>query len=79
MTQAALLELAKGLSEAERSALKNWATCTSDARRRLVAIGLACWSTRPGHRFPSMKLSNRGYAVRDILTRSAQAEGLASL
>jgi hypothetical protein len=36
-------------------------------RRPLLKAKLVHWSTRPGHRFPDLKLNTLGYQVRDHL------------
>lgn len=53
-------EVAEALSEEAKRALL---PCATD-RRCLLKLGLAKWSTKPGHRFPSIKLNSAGYAVR---------------
>ena len=71
MTDPAVQRVAEGLSERERAALQ---PCAPD-RRCLVRKGLGHWTTKVGHRFPSIKLSSLGYAVRTYLTQHPRPEG----
>lgn len=56
-------QLAQTLTGDMRAALR---PCAKD-RRCLLKPGLGHWSKRPGHRYPSIKLSSRGYALRNHL------------
>lgn len=64
MTDDQIKILAESLTPEQRQALR---PCAPD-RQCLVKPGLAYWGQRnPRHRYPSLKLSNLGYKVRDYL------------
>lgn len=57
-------QIARSLSKAQRDAL------LPGARNRPILPGaLLNWRTSPGHRFPSPRRSNLGYAVRAELEK----------
>ena len=62
-------QIAAGLTKAQREALLRWSdpTFPSEGREPAIRLGLTRWATKLGHRFPSRKLSRKGYAVRAIL------------
>ena len=55
-------KIAKGLTQAQREALLPCAT-----NRSVLPKNLTVWKTKPGHRYPDLKLNSLGYKVRDYL------------
>jgi len=57
-------EIVQNLTENERKALLGSDGISRDC---LLAKGLGRWGSKPGYRFPTIKLSSKGYAVRSAL------------
>lgn len=58
-------EILLTLTAAQKAALLPFAKDRTILPRELVV-----WKTNPGHRFPSLKLSNLGYKVRNLLNEN---------
>lgn len=58
-----LKKLADRLTPEQRAALR---PCAKD-RRCLLKDGIAHWKSVPGHRYEDIKLTNKGFKIRDYL------------
>jgi hypothetical protein len=61
-----IIDIVANLSNEERDAIL---PCSPVSRKSLLKKGLAHWSRRHGHSHDSIKLSNKGYRVRDYMVK----------
>ena len=65
LTDEQIAEIARKLTPEQKRALLPCAT-----NRTVLPKPLIKWHTKPGHRYPSLRLNSLGYAVRNYLENS---------